>query len=72
MQFSNQIMTSSRLQNESETKDSMDFDSNRGETFKKVIFEPICIGPVSTLEEMDNKVLKFQNKKLEMVVERYA
>lgn len=31
---------------------------------KKVHFEPCRIGPVSTLEEMDMKVLQFQNKKL--------
>ncbi|XP_014224844.1 E3 ubiquitin-protein ligase Bre1 isoform X1 [Trichogramma pretiosum] len=31
---------------------------------KKVQFEPIYIGPISTLEEMDMKVLQFQNKKL--------
>ncbi|XP_034938815.1 E3 ubiquitin-protein ligase Bre1 isoform X2 [Chelonus insularis] len=31
---------------------------------KKVQFEPILIGPISTLEEMDMKVLQFQNKKL--------
>lgn len=37
------------------------------EVYKKVIFEPIRIGPVSTLDEMDLKVLQFQNKKLDMV-----
>lgn len=37
------------------------------EVFRKVIFEPIRIGAVSTLDEMDCKVLQFQNKKLEMV-----
>ncbi|XP_023024134.2 E3 ubiquitin-protein ligase Bre1 [Leptinotarsa decemlineata] len=31
---------------------------------KKIHFEPHLIGPVSTLEEMDIKVLQFQNKKL--------
>lgn len=31
---------------------------------KKVQFEPMRIGPISTLEEMDMKVLQFQNKKL--------
>ncbi|KAK0158885.1 hypothetical protein PV328_009825 [Microctonus aethiopoides] len=31
---------------------------------KKVQFEPILIGPISTLEEMDMKVLQFQNRKL--------
>lgn len=45
---------------EFECKDSI-------EEYKKVIFEPIRIGPVSTLDEMDLKVLQFQNKKLEMV-----
>lgn len=34
---------------------------------KKVHFEPHLIGPVSTLEEMDIKVLQFQNKKLAQV-----
>ena len=31
---------------------------------KKVQFEQIKIGPVSTLEEIDMKTLHFQNKKL--------
>lgn len=35
--------------------------------FKRVQFEPIRIGPISTLEEMDIKVLQFQNKKLAQV-----
>lgn len=34
---------------------------------KKVQFEPHLIGPVSTLEELDLKVLQFQNKKLAQV-----
>lgn len=34
---------------------------------KRVQFEPHLIGPVSTLEEMDIKVLQFQNKKLAQV-----
>lgn len=34
---------------------------------KKVQFEPHLIGPISTLEEMDIKVLQFQNKKLAQV-----
>lgn len=34
---------------------------------KKIHFEPHLIGPVSTLEEMDIKVLQFQNKKLAQV-----
>lgn len=38
---------------------------------KKVVFEPLRIGPISTLEEMDIKVLKFQNKKLAMVKHTY-
>ncbi len=49
------------------TRDSMEFEIKDNEVFKKVIFEPIRIGPVSTLDEMDEKVLQFQNKKLEMV-----
>lgn len=35
---------------------------------KRVQFEPHLIGPVSTLEEMDIKVLQFQNKKLAQVL----
>lgn len=35
---------------------------------KKVQFEPHLIGPVSTLEELDIKVLQFQNKKLAQVM----
>ena len=32
---------------------------NKGQdALKKVVFEPIRIGPISTLEEMDIKVLK--------------
>lgn len=34
---------------------------------KKIHFEPHLIGPVSTLEEMDIKVLQYQNKKLAQV-----
>lgn len=34
---------------------------------KKVQFEPHLIGPVSTLEELDIKVLQFRNKKLGQV-----
>lgn len=37
---------------------------------KKVQFEPHLIGPVSTLEEMDIKVLQFQNKKLAQRIEQ--
>lgn len=47
--------------------DKMDCDEKENQVFKKVIFEPIRIGPVSTLDEMDCKVLQFQNKKLDMV-----
>ncbi|XP_076292245.1 E3 ubiquitin-protein ligase Bre1 isoform X2 [Lasioglossum baleicum] len=39
-------------------------DSASQPPIKKVQFEPILIGPISTLEEMDMKVLQFQNKKL--------
>lgn len=35
---------------------------------KRVQFEPVRIGPISTLEEMDIKVLQFQNKKLAQVI----
>lgn len=37
---------------------------------KKVQFEPVRIGPVSTLEEMDIKVLQYQNKKLAQRIEQ--
>lgn len=43
-------------------------DNKNSDSFKKVVFEPMRIGPISTLEEMDIKVLKFQNKKLAMVI----
>lgn len=42
-------------------------DGKSADASKKVVFEPMRIGPISTLEEMDIKVLKFQNKKLAMV-----
>lgn len=42
-------------------------DSSSQPPIKKVQFEPIFIGPISTLEEMDMKVLQFQNKKLAQV-----
>ncbi|XP_058986365.1 E3 ubiquitin-protein ligase Bre1-like [Musca domestica] len=45
--------------------------SNLGQPpIKKVHFEPHLIGPVSTLEEMDIKVLEFQNKKLAQRIEQ--
>lgn len=37
---------------------------------KRIHFEPHLIGPVSTLEEMDIKVLQFQNKKLAQRIEQ--
>lgn len=44
-------------------------DSGSGQPpIKKVHFEPHLIGSVSTLEEMDIKVLKFQHKKLAQVL----
>lgn len=42
-------------------------DSGSQPPIKKVQFEPIFIGSISTLEEMDMKVLQFQNKKLAQV-----
>ncbi|KOB77333.1 E3 ubiquitin-protein ligase Bre1, partial [Operophtera brumata] len=48
-------------------------DSGNGTSqppIKKVHFEPHLIGPVSTLEEMDIKVLQFQNKKLAQRIEQ--
>lgn len=46
-------------------------DSKAQDAIKKIVFEPVRIGPISTLEEMDIKVLKFQNKKLAMVRARW-
>lgn len=37
---------------------------------KKVQFEPIQIGPISMLEELDIKVIQFQNKKLAQRLEQ--
>ncbi|XP_053594568.1 E3 ubiquitin-protein ligase Bre1 [Microplitis demolitor] len=45
-------------------------DSMSQPPIKKVQFEPIIIGSVSTLEEMDMKVLQFQNKKLAQRLEQ--
>lgn len=45
-------------------------DSSTQPPIKKVQFEPILIGPISTLEEMDMKVLQFQNKKLAQRLEQ--
>ncbi|XP_065174045.1 LOW QUALITY PROTEIN: E3 ubiquitin-protein ligase Bre1 [Atheta coriaria] len=46
-------------------------DSSSGQPpIKKIHFEPHLIGPVSTLEEMDIKVLQFQNKKLAQRIEQ--
>ena len=39
-------------------------DAASDKSQKKVHFEPTSIGPISTLEEMDVQVLRFQNKKL--------
>ncbi|XP_046680680.1 E3 ubiquitin-protein ligase Bre1 isoform X2 [Homalodisca vitripennis] len=47
-----------------------DSGSNDEPPLKKVQFEPIRIGPISTLEEMDIKVLQFQNKKLAQRLEQ--
>ncbi|XP_022207571.2 E3 ubiquitin-protein ligase Bre1 [Nilaparvata lugens] len=44
--------------------------SNGSPPQKKVQFEPVRIGPISTLEEMDIKVLQFQNKKLAQRIEQ--
>lgn len=37
---------------------------------KRVQFEPIQIGPISLLEELDIKVLQFQNRKLTQRLEQ--
>jgi len=37
---------------------------------KKVQFDPVQLGPISTLEEMDMKTLRFQNHKLEQRLEQ--
>lgn len=42
-----------------------------GPQCKKVQFEPIRLGAISSLEEMDMKVLQFQNKKLSQVKFEY-
>lgn len=34
---------------------------------KKVQFEPVRLGPISTMEDLDMKVLQYQNKKLAQV-----
>ncbi|KAL1451899.1 hypothetical protein WDU94_006233, partial [Cyamophila willieti] len=47
-----------------------DASSSGQPPMKKVQFEPIRIGPISTLEEMDIKVLQFQNKKLAQRLEQ--
>ena len=41
--------------------------ASSGPQCKKVQFEPIRLGAISSLEEMDMKVLQFQNKKLSQV-----
>lgn len=43
-----------------------------GPPIKKVHFEPHLMGPISNLEDMDIKVLQFQNKKLAQVRPIYA
>ncbi|XP_075220361.1 E3 ubiquitin-protein ligase Bre1 [Lycorma delicatula] len=44
--------------------------SSSSPPLKRVQFEPVRIGPISTLEEMDIKVLQFQNKKLAQRLEQ--
>lgn len=34
---------------------------------KKILFDPLRLGPVSNLEEMDIQVIKFQHQKLKQV-----
>lgn len=34
---------------------------------KKVQFEPVRLGPISTMEDLDIKILQYQNKKLGQV-----
>ena len=41
-------------------------DENGGPPRKKVIMEPLTIGPISNLEELELKTLQFQNQKLSM------
>lgn len=38
----------------------------------KVQFEPIFLGPIPTLDEMDMKVLKFQNHKLSQASTKHS
>lgn len=52
------------------SKRSADDSSGGQPPIKKVQFEPHLIGPVSTLEELDIKVLQFQNKKLAQRIEQ--
>uniref|UniRef100_A0A0A9YVF9 E3 ubiquitin protein ligase n=1 Tax=Lygus hesperus TaxID=30085 RepID=A0A0A9YVF9_LYGHE len=53
------------------TKRSAENDGNSNQPpQKRVQFEPVRIGPISTLEEMDIKVLQFQNKKLAQRIEQ--
>lgn len=60
-------MENIKIENTEKIREGMELENKDNEAFRKVIFEPIRIGPISTLEEMDCKVLQFQNKKLEMV-----
>jgi len=38
---------------------------------KKVQFEPVRLGPISTMEDLDMKVLQYQNKKLAQVTKMF-
>lgn len=67
-------MTSELSENRPENgpKEVIDAENKDNMVYRKVIFEPIRIGPVSTLDEMDGKVLQFQNKKLQTVSISYS
>jgi len=67
-------MTSENIEDRMEGghRDLVDTENKENMVYRKVIFEPIRIGPVSTLDEMDGKVLQFQNKKLLMVRSNYS
>ncbi|GFT22021.1 e3 ubiquitin-protein ligase Bre1 [Nephila pilipes] len=58
------ILDIERTLNMSTKRPAPDDGSSKNTSNKRVHFEPCRIGPVSTQEEMDMKVLQFQNKKL--------
>lgn len=49
------------------SKRSNDEGASEEPPIKKVQFEPVRLGPISTMEDLDMKVLQHQNKKLAQV-----